>query len=239
MKKTALLASLLFLSGCAHALTANKVVKASSSTFLTDSIVQDDGTNVGVGTAPVSGVKLTVNGDVRSLTKGYVSSGLYGGVRGAAISDTTTDTSYLTSGLGSTTTAAGTFVVGRVLHFISFGRFDHAAGTVNFRFKLNGSTVLANGGWTPPYGSSGQYKVEAWFVCTAVGGSGNLDGFIDVTLYDSGTVTAYTHYGTFELGSFITIDTTAANTFDASFKWDTANAGNVFQSNMHVFNFLN
>ncbi len=71
MKKLILAASALLLAGCSHALTVNKVVKASSNTFVTDSIIQDDGTRVGVGTGPVTGVTLGVQGLVKSYSGGF------------------------------------------------------------------------------------------------------------------------------------------------------------------------
>lgn len=72
MKKTILAAFALLISSHAYALTANRVVKASSNTYITDSIIQDDGTGVGIGTAPVSGQKLAVDGTINSLSGGFV-----------------------------------------------------------------------------------------------------------------------------------------------------------------------
>lgn len=64
MKKTAILVAALLLAGGAHALTSGRLVKASSTTYITDSIIRDNGTGVAIGTTPVAGSSLTVMGTV-------------------------------------------------------------------------------------------------------------------------------------------------------------------------------
>lgn len=72
MKKTLIAVAALLLAGPAAALTANRVVKASSATYITDSIIRDNGSAVGIGTDTVAGATLTVNGPVKSLSGGFV-----------------------------------------------------------------------------------------------------------------------------------------------------------------------
>lgn len=73
MKKTAILA-LLFLAAvqARAASTTNYVVKFSSKNQVGNSLIQDDGTGVSISTPPISGVKLAVNGAVKSLSGGFV-----------------------------------------------------------------------------------------------------------------------------------------------------------------------
>ncbi len=54
------------------ALTSGRVVKASSGTTITDSIIRDNGSAVAIGTDTVTGATLTVNGVIKSLTGGFV-----------------------------------------------------------------------------------------------------------------------------------------------------------------------
>lgn len=71
MKKAILAAAALLLAGTAAALTPNRVVKASSQTYITDSLIQDNGTGVSIATTPVSGSTFAVNGLIHSLLNGY------------------------------------------------------------------------------------------------------------------------------------------------------------------------
>lgn len=79
MKKIVATILLLLSSVQAKALTANYVTKASSTSFITNSQIQDNGTGVGIGTSPAAGVMLKVLGSV-DLTAGIsASTGVFSG----------------------------------------------------------------------------------------------------------------------------------------------------------------
>lgn len=203
MKKPILLIVAVLLSGGAHALTANRVVKASSNTYITDSLIQDDGTGVGISTAPLSGQKLVVNGTIKSSSGGFV------------FPDGSTQTTTAVTGTGAANripfyasastlqSDAGLGYIGSSLFAPSvdvFGQFfsdilsPHSASPIFFNFSaVNVGSMTAtdfyyptirstSGGYVFPDGSTQTTTANSFAACTMVVSTSATNTASEVTI---------------------------------------------------------
>ena len=137
------------------------------------------------------------------------------------IADTVTQTSVVSTGVGSVTLPANFFVVGKTVRVTALG-FHSSTGSpsVNVRIKVDGVTI-ATGTVASGNGTDDGFVIEGILTCRSTGVSGTLQGQGRYAeLHSSGA-----QVGLVDLAPE-TIDTTIANVVDVTFKWNTAAAGN-------------
>lgn len=76
-------------TGSTTALTGNKVMRSSGSAIVESAVLQDDGTNVGVGGAPTANIKMDVTGQIRSGSTGTAVSAIDFSAKGNVVVLTT------------------------------------------------------------------------------------------------------------------------------------------------------
>lgn len=154
---------------------------------------------------------------------------IFSGTADKTVTNTTTETTLLPTGVGTATIPANLLKAGKTVRLTLRGEWfsDAAApGTLTFRVRKGGTAITSTGAITPPLGLLG----EAWemvvdIICRSTGAAGTIQtcgsfrGQQDFTtrvpvMWDIGG------------GSTTTIDTTTSNAIDVSAQWGTADVDN-------------
>lgn len=145
-----------------------------------------------------------------------------------SVAGTTTESTILGSGVGSSTISSTDFVAGKTYRVTIRGVFStDAAGSVsvNFRLKLGSVTIAATGNIFNSAGVTNRaYELEATFTVRTTGATGTVmcmgmyqDENDGATKFDNSTSTS-------------TIDMTTNQSFDVTAQWNNTNAGNSVSS---------
>lgn len=154
-----------------------------------------------------------------------------------AITNTTTETTLIGSGVGSLSIPADGFEVGDSFHAKLIGHIScNSSATVRIRIKT-GSVVLADTGVISLATSTNRHwEINVYFTIRAIGAAG-------VASIASGGIFSYVkNAGTaFEGSNFLLInntdfDTTVSNTLNVTAEWGTASASNSIYSDIFILN---
>lgn len=142
----------------------------------------------------------------------------------------TTETTLVGTGTGSTALPANTYAVGAVVIFEISGVYTTTAspGTLTIKLKntggASGTVNLGNTGAITPLASvtNGVWKLHAVITCRTTGTTGTL--IVNTTLeMDPSSLSALTPANaSIANSSTVTVDTTAAQTFDFTAAWSAA-----------------
>ena len=155
------------------------------------------------------------------------------------VTNTTTETSLIGTGVGATTLPSGFFIAGRAVRIKLSGVFSTPGtpGTMTVKVKL-GSTVLASKVTSSlvPGGVNDYFDLESTIICRATGGSGSFvsSGKME---YQGGTGTVVDAIN--NSGSAVTVATNTSQTLDVTVTWDTADAAKVIKSVLATIEVLN
>jgi hypothetical protein len=154
-----------------------------------------------------------------------------------AITNTTTETTLIGSGVGSLSVPANGFAVGDSYHAKLIGHIScNSSATIRLRIKA-GSVVLADTGVISLSTSiSKHWEINIYFTIRAIGGAG-------VASIASGGIFSYVKNAStnFEGANFVSInntdfDTTVSNTLNVTAEWGSANASNSIYSDIFTLN---
>ncbi len=144
---------------------------------------------------------------------------------GSAVTNTAAETSLLPSSgsiAGSKIIQANTLKVGNIIRVTAFSTWANngVSSPLTLRLKLGSTTVFSHaitlGAWSWVY----TFRLMADLVCRSVGSTGSIVG-TDIVISDVGL--------TASLGSSVTVDTTANQTFDFTNQWGSASSGTSMQ----------
>lgn len=164
------------------------------------------------------------------------------GTADKTVSNTTTETTILPSGVGTNTIPANFLKPGKTIRLTIRGEFqltDVVAPSINFRIRRNGTTLNGTGAKTLAANLAGQsWEIVVDIICrsTGAGGTVQLCGRLAYYLDFTTNAAFMVDIGT---GAPVTFDTTIAQTIDASVQWGAASANNVLlcqQFNIEVLN---
>lgn len=143
------------------------------------------------------------------------------------VANTGSETTLVGTGIGSATLAANRLAAGHTIRVMASGYLSDdaaAAGTLTFRVKVGGSTVVATAAVTLPNGiSNGGWQLVADITCRTAGETGTVIGQGHVTLNsDASTGAIYQMVAT----STTTVDTTGTLAVSVTAQWGTADTDN-------------
>jgi hypothetical protein len=166
-----------------------------------------DGTNA----LPGMGTSVTTAGDVQALFTPTAT---------GTVANTTSETTVLGAGIGSLTLPANLLVPGRTLRFKASGVFgtDAAAHTLNMKFKLGATSIVATGAQTPTAALTNRlWEMEVLLTCRTVGATGTViaQGKFAYMAAGTGAPTWWEATST----ATTTIDTTGTLAVDLSATW--------------------
>ncbi len=155
------------------------------------------------------------------------------------IENTTTETSFFTTGIGTLTLPANFFTVGKTIRIKFTGYVSGQVGhTADINVKL-GSVVLATSSGT--YGSSltdSLWEGEFIFTCRTTGATGTIMGQGRTLIAMSIGFTTVTMRPLL-MTSTATVDTTASNAIDITYTWDTADENDSLKITNAIVEVLN
>lgn len=163
----------------------------------------------------------------------------------SAITNTTTETSIVGTGLGTLTLPASYLQAGTTLRVTSYGYWStdaSAPGTTTMAVYLGSTQVCASGSLTPPT----SLATRAWIVTTTIqvrttGASGTV-WCAGRWEYESSIFANYANTRMTTpagVANTTTIDTTASQTIAVKFKWNTADADNTLTGALTRVEILN
>lgn len=179
------------------------------------------------------GQVLTTDG-AGSVSFENVSTGLFSQTAdGTAVTNTTTPTNILGSGVGSLTVPANGFSVGDSFHCNIKGQISALNNeTILIELKSGAVTLASSGTLTLPTMTSQPFELEADFTIRATGGATTASIFTCAEfnyIQNSGTSFQGKMFQTLNNTTF---DTTISNTLEVHVTWGTANASNSIQSRL-------
>lgn len=149
---------------------------------------------------------------------------LFIGTADKTVTNTTSDTSAVPTGVGSTTVQADWWQVGRVVRITAHGVYSTPAitgGTATVKVKIGSTTIASVSTSALLTGASSLgFYFEVLMTCRAVGASGSISigGAIGYQVASSARV-----YDMLDNGAaVVTVDTTASAAIDVTVAWDTA-----------------
>lgn len=149
---------------------------------------------------------------------------LFVGTADATVTNTTSDTSAVPTGVGSATIQANWWQVGRVLRIIAHGVYSTPAitgGTATVKVKI-GSTVIASVSTSALLtgASSLGFHFDVIMTCRSTGASGSVSigGAVGYQVAGSARVFDMLDNG----AAAVTVDTTVSGLVDVTVAWDTA-----------------
>lgn len=154
------------------------------------------------------------------------------GTADATVTNTTTETTILPTGVGSKTLAANFFLVGKTVSITGGGVYSTTTVPGNLVINVKyGSTVVATGTITNLLNSASNraFQFDVTVVCRTTGSSGTVicDGNLDYET--SASLVARTALALNNSGSTTTINTTTSNAIDITATWATASTSNIFK----------
>ena len=152
---------------------------------------------------------------------------------GTAVTNTTTPTDILGSGVGSLTVPANGFSVGDSFHCNIKGQISALNNeTLVIELKSGAVTLASSGSLTLPTMTSQPFELEADFTIRATGGA------TTASIFTCAEFNYIQNYGTSFQGKMFqslnntTFDTTISNTLEVHVTWGTANASNSIQTRL-------
>lgn len=145
------------------------------------------------------------------------------------IANTTTETSTIGAGVGTTTITANTLAVGNTIRIHGGGVYSAAAiapGNLTIKVK-NGTNVLASVvlGSILSAASNLGFDFDVDLICQSTGASGSF-AIAGKVGYTSSTLGARLFGDLNNSGTLVTIDTTSNQTLNVTATWQTASASN-------------
>lgn len=180
-----------------------------------------------------AGQVLTTDGS-GSVSFENASTGLFSQTAdGTAVTNTTTPTNILGSGVGSLTVPANAFQVGDSFHCNIKGQISALNNETLVIELKSGSVILATSGLlTLPSMTSQPFELEADFTIRAIGGTTTASIFTCAEFnYIQNSGTSF-QGKMFQSLNNTTFDTTISNTLEVDVTWGTANASNSIQTRL-------
>jgi hypothetical protein len=229
-------------------LTTGNSLKFRKNTQTTDFIFKDNNTTFSGSSANNRIVEANSTGTLFS-TREIVTFGVFNATSSVTITNTTTETSCISSSLvGSRTLLASTgtsaqLVLGKKFRFTANGTIatHSSAGDLTARLKLGSLVIASISGFNLHNNISApnNFYIESSFTIRTQGASGTVigGGFLQ-TDHEHLISNAQTIVGLNNLGS-VTLDTTSDKVFDFTFQFGTASANNVITINEATLEYLN
>ena len=180
-----------------------------------------------------AGQVLTTDG-AGSVSFENVSTGLFSQTAdGTAVTNTTTPTNILGSGVGSLTIPADGFSVGDSFHCNIKGQISALNNeTLVIELKSGAVTLASSGSLTLPTMTSQPFELEADFTIRAIGGATTASIFTCAEFnYIQNSGTSF-QGKMFQSLNNTTFDTTISNTLEVHVTWGSASASNSIQSRL-------
>jgi hypothetical protein len=180
-----------------------------------------------------AGQVLTTDG-AGSVSFENTSTGLFSQTAdGTAVTNTTTPTNILGSGVGSLTVPANGFSVGDSFHCNIKGEISSLNNeTLVIELKSGAVTLATSGTLTLPTLTSQPFELETDFTIRAIGGTTTASIFTCAEFnYIQNSGTSF-QGKMFQSLNNTTFDTTISNTLEIHVTWGTANASNSIQSRL-------
>ncbi len=229
-------------------ITTGSTLKFYRDSTITDFILKDNNISL-TGNTSNQIILLTTSGTL--TTKNIVDFGVFNTISSLTISDTTSETSIISSQLvtGNTKTLLASnsvvnpqLIVGRKYRFNAKGIIQ-TTGSVNLTVKMKlGSTILANTGslaLTSSIAASTYFEIDSTFTIRTTGatgtviGSGKITSDIDLV---NGITSKFVNIAT---QNELTIDTTSDKIFDVTAQFGTANINNsitIYEATLEYLN---
>lgn len=152
----------------------------------------------------------------------------------ATVANTTTETTLIASGEGTTTLPANLLKAGRRLRITASGHIsDTGAPTLNVRVKLGGTTICATGAVTLNNTvTQTDWHMTVDITCRSAGATGTVQG---------GGIFDHDNGGSFGMvnTSAVTVDTTGTLAVDVTGEWGTADAADTITCQQLAIEVLN
>lgn len=148
------------------------------------------------------------------------------------ISNTTTETSLFTTGIGSKDIAAGSLSAGRAIRTTIHGLISTASGegeSITIKVKLSGTAIITITGDLPSGFTSNILRLELFITCRSLGSSGTVkvNGNIIMEHRSAG----YNILIPLTSSGVTTVNTNNQITYDITATWASAKAGNSLITN--------
>ena len=155
----------------------------------------------------------------------YHSGVLFSQTSSVTVSNTTTETSLLGTGLGSATLPANFAAVGRSIRVRSYGYISNTATpSATLRIKVGSVTILTSTGSLPSGLSNALVEFDFTFRFETIGATGTIIGQGSTKITSGAFVSSVGR--PLVMTADATIDTTIANALDVTYEWGTASASN-------------
>lgn len=140
------------------------------------------------------------------------------------ITNTTDETTVFTTGVGTLTIPANSMLVGRTIRVKMKGTLNTTGvPTTTLKIKFGSVTLISSSIALPTLATASPFDVEFDITCRTTGATG--------TIYSMGRTLVAVGSGTAFIrgldAGLDTIDTTIANTLDATYQWDAASTDNI------------
>jgi hypothetical protein len=154
-----------------------------------------------------------------------------------AITNTTTESSLVGSGVGSLTVPANTFKVGDSFHAKLIGNIScNGSATIEIKAKADGITLADTGVINLDASTDRTWEINIYFTIRAIGGAGVasiVSGGIFSYLKNSGANFEGTNFSIINNSTF---DTTINNTLDITAKWGSASTSDSIYTELFILN---
>ena len=154
---------------------------------------------------------------------------------GTAITNTTTETSMVGTGVGSLTVPANFFKVGDSFALKMCGNLSSASNeTIHIRIKSNGVDIGDLGIFAMKITTNKYFELIVDFTVTKIGGPGVAELFVNGQYSYNHNTLGQLEGNNFALISNTTFDTTVSNSLTVTGQWGLANINNSIQSQNFV-----
>lgn len=189
-------------------------------------LLENDPTKGAGGVKSVTGAGVDNTDPVNPVITGSGNQDLFTQTNSSFVSNTTSETTLVSTGVGNLTLPPNWWVSGRTLHLWLAGGITTKAllaGTLGFRLYLDTAQQItfASGDITIPDGIAGAWVADLWLTCRSDGMSGVFSGAGLMDIY----LTDLTHVG-LTLAGGSNQDTTVSQPIDLKIQWGTADASN-------------
>lgn len=157
------------------------------------------------------------------------------------VTNTTTETSILGTGVGTKTLPANFFVAGKTIRLRVGGVYSTPIGAPSLIIKVKyGSTIIAQVTTTALLASASnlEFDGEVLITCRTTGSSGTVMVHGDVE-YSTGVTGTIAVDSLNHAGATTTINTTTSNALDVTVQWDTASSTRIAKSTVCTIEVVN
>lgn len=247
-------------NGTGGAFSFNVVNLGNASVFSVDSngnVTMSDGANASLGTTTGTKIGTATNqklaffnatpivqpsGNIATALSnlGLVSSPTvtptgYTQTSAVTVANTVTESTLLSSGVGSLTLPANFLVTGKTVKITVAGVHSATANpNITINIKLGSTTVMTTGIVTSGNSTNAFFEIHGFITCYTTGATGTVwaEGYYVET--GGGT-------GRFSMGNSAatTIDTTASQTINVTATWGTASTSNTITASVAMVEFVN